>query len=274
MTRAADARPLGRRTPSFIENFCFSLAWQDDAVVGEALLTDELRVPATGQARLSALATLADVACGSLAGRSFEPRLALTLDLGLDVVGDASADRFALTGRVLKAGRSTVVTEVEFRQAGHGRLAAVAQLTFVPSPRPGDVLPPGLRPRSSEGRFRERWEQQCGVRILEPGTVELDCSTYVTQLSGTLQGGMVALMGELAAETLEAPVVAGQFRYLASVRLGPGRATARLLGDGVVRVEVRDTGNADRLAAIAVLRTAGSRPTGGTSPGEGPRQRA
>jgi len=45
-------------------------------------------------------------------------------------------------------------------------------------------------------------------------------------------------------------------RYLSAVRVGPARAVAEGLGP-VTRVEVRDAGNEDRLAAVAVVRFAG-----------------
>ena len=256
MTQAPERRREGGR-PTFIENFAFHVTGADDVMTGEVSVTDEIRAVPGGQARVAALSTVADVIAGSLSSRAIQPRLTLTLDLTTEVVGDASGDTLAMAATVLRAGRSTVVTEVEFRTPSSGCLAAVSQLTFVPSPRPVDVLPPGLHPRASTGRFAEPWERQTGVRTLEPGSVEVDCSPAVVQLSGTLQGGMVILIAELAAESLAgAPVVGVQTRYLNSVRIGPARATARHLGAGVYRVEVRDAGNDGRLAALALLRTA------------------
>lgn len=258
MTRADEERAVGGRTSTFIDDFGFRFSGDDRSMRGEADITAGLRVAGGGQVRVAALATLADVMAGTLSSRIVQPRLSLTLDLGTDVVGDSSGDRLTMAASVLKAGRGTVVTEVEFHRPDSGALVALSQLTFVPSPRPVDVLPSGFQPGSSAGRFTEPWERRTGVRQLAAGSVEVDCSRYVTQLSGTLQGGMVALIAELAAESLVgAPVTGSQLRYLASVRRGPARATARLLGPDTVRVEVRDTGNDGRLAAVGMLRTAG-----------------
>jgi acyl-coenzyme A thioesterase PaaI-like protein len=69
---------------------------------------------------------------------------------------------------------------------------------------------------------------------------------------------MVALLGELAAESAQPGQIAIELdvRYLSATRVGPARATGRVLTDGVVRVEVRDVGNQDRLTALIMVRTA------------------
>jgi hypothetical protein len=45
-------------------------------------------------------------------------------------------------------------------------------------------------------------------------------------------------------------------RYLSAVRVGPGRATAKLLGDDLIRVELRDSGSDSRLASVIIIRVA------------------
>ena len=259
MTRAADESvgpdvdgPIG----SFINDFTFTCGPQGDRMVGEAVITDELRVGPSQQVRPSALATLADVLAGTLSSEVSAPRLSLTLDIGVHVLADGTPARLSMAASVLKAGRNTVVAEVEFRDPAQGRLVAVSQLTFVPSPRPGDLVPPRLHPTATSGGLSQRWDRQVGVRVIAPGVAEIARSPYVVQLSGTLQGGIVALLSEVAAESLAGvPVRALQTRYLTAVRVGPGRATATSLGGGAMRVEVRDAGRDDRLAAIAIATT-------------------
>ena len=46
-----------------------------------------------------------------------------------------------------------------------------------------------------------------------------------------------------------------EVRYLSTVRIGPARASAIEMGGPVVRVEVRDVGQSDRLAALIMART-------------------
>ena len=140
-----------------------------------------------------------------------------------------------------------------------GRLLALSQLTFVPSPRPQDLNPQMDGPQLTRGTLRVPFPEHVGARLVTPGVVEIDRTPFVSQLSGTLQGGIVALLGELAAESvLGAPLCDLETRYLTTIRVGPGRATATDLGRGVARVEVHDAGNDDRFAALVFARSEGS----------------
>ena len=104
--------------------------------------------------------------------------------------------------------------------------------------------------------------QRVGVRTIAPGITEIDRRPFVVQASNSLQGGIVALLGETAAESLTGqPVRDLDIRFFTGVRVGPGRATAEVIGDGSVRVEVRDAGNDGRLAALAVARIPDGRRT-------------
>ena len=129
-------------------------------------------------------------------------------------------------------------------------------LTFTPSPRPQDLAPQAIMGAMQvPGELPEPLPDFVGVRTLAPGVVEIDHRPLVTQGSGTLQGGIVALLGEMAAETLTGhQVVELDTRYLATVRVGPARTAARRTSPWGVRVEVRDTGNGDRLAALVHAR--------------------
>lgn len=99
-----------------------------------------------------------------------------------------------------------------------------------------------------------------GMRVVEPGVTEIEHGPFLQQASGSLQGGAVALLGELAAESLtRRPVLDLDTRYLTAVRQGPGRATAVEIGGGLVRAEVRDVGMDNRLAALVTARVAPAR---------------
>jgi acyl-coenzyme A thioesterase PaaI-like protein len=77
------------------------------------------------------------------------------------------------------------------------------------------------------------------------------------QPAGTIQGGAVALLVELAAESSAgAPIEDLEIRYLSAIRVGPARATAEVIAPGLIRVELRDVGRPDRLATVALARTA------------------
>ncbi len=81
--------------------------------------------------------------------------------------------------------------------------------------------------------------------------------------AGTLQGAMVALLAEAAAEDLvstrfETPCVVTELdlRYLAQARVGPVRSRCRLLGttpDSPVEVELFDTSE-ERITTLVYAR--------------------
>jgi acyl-coenzyme A thioesterase PaaI-like protein len=235
-----------------------------DAMVGGTGVGAELRAAGGVVVRTSYLATVADIMAGIPANLSTLPRLALTLDIAVHTVGTPAGDALGARARVLKVGRNKVATEVEFFDEGSEDLVAVSFLTFVPSPRPQDLGPTDTEGMRPAGSLRRPLPEHVGLRMLEPGVVEIDHRPAVTQGSDTLQGGIVALLGEMAAESLTGqPVLDLDTRFLATVRRGPGRAVARNLGGGVIRCEVRDVGNDGRLAALVTARVAPSSPRDG-----------
>lgn len=92
-----------------------------------------------------------------------------------------------------------------------------------------------------------------------PGTVVLPRSEDGLNISRTINGGLIALAAEEAALSL-APgdtLCSLGLRYLQPTRKGPVVATARLR-DGLGRVELRGSGNDDRLTGTATARTFGT----------------
>lgn len=226
------------------------------AAAGEASVGPLLRGEAGG-VRPALLATVADIVGGIPACRATAPRLALTLDIAVRIVAQPAGDRVRVAARLLKEGRNTVAVAVDFADSGSGDVVALSHLTFVPSPRPQDLAPPTLTGMRTRGSIAVPLPQLVGARVPEPGVAEIDHRPYVVQGSGALQGGIVALLAELAAESLAGgPVLDLDTRYLSTVRVGPGRAEATTVGGGLVRIEVRDTGADGRLAAVATARVA------------------
>jgi len=242
----------------FVNDLDFESDFDGDDMVGRARIGDVLRTGPGGNVRPSVLATLADIVAGRIATIPTDPRLALTLDIDVRILVDMVGDEVEVLASIIKAGRTTVATEALFRQPGRPGLVAIGELTFIASPRPQDLNPTMIGTMRQRGTITRPLADDVGIRIVGPGVAEIDRSPRVTQLSGTLQGGIVALLGEVAAESLIGrPVRDLSVRYLTTVRVGPGRATATEVADGLVRVEVRDTGRDDRLAAMILARTDG-----------------
>jgi acyl-coenzyme A thioesterase PaaI-like protein len=237
--------------------FSFGIAEDNMTAAGDATITEPLRAPGSALPRPSVLAAIADCVAGVPAGLMITPRLSVTLDIVVRLIAPSRGDRLEMKGEIVKKGRSIVAGEVFFYDAETMAPVAYSYLTFMGSPRPQDRPPAFTRGMRTVGTMEEPFPEHVGARILEPGVVEMERTPFVIQAAGSLQGGAVALLGELAAESLMgSPVIDLDIRYLNSVRVGPGRATATLLGQGVVRVEVRDQGHDQRLTALVLARVA------------------
>lgn len=261
MTRLHEPLPAFARREMFVNDLGLSgrLSPDGSRMAGTASVAEHLRGP-DGSVRPAVLATAADVLAGIPACRATAPRLALTLDIAVRTLARPAGEQVAVDARVLKVGRNTVATEATFTDPATGALVACGYLTFMPSPRPQDLPPPGLDSMATTGTLAVPLAEHVGARVTGDGTAEIDHRPFVTQASGALQGGIVALLAELAAESLAGrPVLDLDVRYLATIRRGPGRATAEWRGDDLVRVEVRDAGADDRLAAVVMARMPGRR---------------
>jgi acyl-coenzyme A thioesterase PaaI-like protein len=241
---------------SFLQEIGYVQRFEGETAIGWFEVTDSLRVPGTDQVRASVLATMADVYTGVLAGAAVSPRTALTVDLTLRILGDVGAERYDVVARVLRSGQRTTVAEAEFFNPQTGELMAFSHATFMASPRPQDLinLP---RAHVSVGTMQRPIAEELGIVVSAPGEAEVVRGAYVNQPTGTIQGGVLAVLAEVAAESLTSRrVVDIELRYLSAIRVGPARAVARSLNDETVRVEVRDAGNEDRLTTVVMLRVA------------------
>jgi uncharacterized protein (TIGR00369 family) len=180
---------------------------------------------------------------------------------------------YEMDGRVLRTGRTLTVGETAFVAPGDPSPFAIAVGTFVASPRPVDVRPEGfdVRPvRRDRPTISMPFHERVAYTHLEPGVAEVPLRADLTNATGTIQGGVIALLGEMAAHTLASSVAGRTFvvedldvRYLRAARVGPARSEARLLQlddeRATVAVEIRDTGMDGRLVAFV---TAQCRPLG------------
>jgi acyl-coenzyme A thioesterase PaaI-like protein len=227
-----------------------------------------------GALRAGVLGIAVDVFGGSLAIEAVAPDWSVTQDMQLHRLRPVARGPLLVSGEALRAGRSSVVVEVELRDGDPAAApAAVGAMTFARLARrddtpelrrePGDLLRFATADSGMDAPFLER----IGLREGPGGSVELDLDPYVRNSLGALQGGVVTALVEVAAERAARratglPLVTTDFavHFLALGRTGPLRASARLLGavDGraTLRVELRDAGRDERLLAVAIA-TAG-----------------
>jgi acyl-coenzyme A thioesterase PaaI-like protein len=226
---------------------------------GSATLTPEMHVPGTGHLRTSILAAWADVLAGHLAVDTIAPRVPVTLELDVHLYRPAPGEGAVKgSGKVVKAGRSVFVAEVEFTD-GEGEPFGFAAGSFVPAPdaRLTINIPDTARPfGSTVPRLSVPFAERAGCERLAPGVAALTHSDEVLNASNTINGGLIALVAEEAALSLTpgATLASLDLRYLQPARVGPVVARAEVR-HGLGRVEVRDEGNDDRLCVVATSRT-------------------
>lgn len=242
---------------SIITELGLTTADVGETITGRAPIVDPACVPGSGVLRTSVLATWADILTGLLAGKTITPRIPLTLDLDIQVVAPApSGTEVVAVAEVVKAGRSIVVCEVEFRDRESNQPIALGQASFMASPNPEHVQTGEFDRTLRAGRvLRVPLAERARLRIIEPGTVEVPRSADGLNGAGGIQGGLVALaIEEAAASWRPEPVLMASLvlRYLKPFAVGPARAVAEPTGD-VAIVRVRDVGQA-KLGAIATVR--------------------
>lgn len=233
---------------------------RDDELHGSAPIVPELHVPGTDVLRASVLATWVDTIAGLLVAGVVAPRVPVTLELDVQLhAPPRDVGWVHLRGRLAKVGRSVVVPTVELTDE-HGRPLGFGAASFMVAPDPELRMPEhtGLEGRPpGMARLRQPLAERVGVEHRNPGVAALARSEEGLNASGTVNGGLLALVVEEAARSLEpgATLVALALRYLQPVRVGPAVATAVVEG-GLGRVEVRDAGAEDRLAVLATTRSA------------------
>jgi uncharacterized protein (TIGR00369 family) len=254
-------RPLmGREVSSYVG---VTMREVDELViVGHAPIAPHLRGPAGG-VRSGALLTMLDNVGGLNGGLAALPDgWVVSTNLAARVVAHAHRGPLRLHSHVLRRGRNSVVTEVGIHDEGaRDTLVASGVLTsaiLVPeSGPPRWERPVELGTRDVEKGPKPPVAEWLGVRAIDDVTIEIDLAEGLRNPWGILHGGVVATLVDLTAEhaTRGGWTTDVVLHYLAPNRVGPVRATARVLGrraDGdVVRIEVRDEGAA-RTTAIAI----------------------
>jgi acyl-coenzyme A thioesterase PaaI-like protein len=226
---------------------------------GTAEIVPEMWVPGTEQIHTSILVTWADMATGFLAVDLQSPRIPVTLELDVHVYPARRHEgRIEAVSRVVKAGRSVVVSSVEFVD-GNGAPLAFGAASFMAAPNPAHVFAEDFDPAVVErvgSRLRMPFAERVGCEVREPGVAVLAKTPDSVNSTDTIQGGLVSLACEQAVLSLEpgATLSSMALRYLRPVRVGPAVATASVIA-GIGQVEVRDAGDDDRLAVVATTRS-------------------
>jgi uncharacterized protein (TIGR00369 family) len=254
----------------------------DDGALARAPLGPHVRDD-TGAARVGVIATLVDVAAAACVVGRTHPDRSATEQLSYCSIRPARSGPLLARARVLRLGSRQAVVEVELRDGqgsdapGAGEPVGVGLMLSRRLPHRDDHAPIAVLPPGSAGR---RWAparppdepylRRAGVRLLDAaaGALEIRNWEYVRNSFGTLNGGMVATLIEVAGEHAARSAARQPLRvadltvvYLAQSGPGPIRSAARVLrvarDHAVCRVELTDAGNGDRLLSVGTVTCAG-----------------
>ncbi len=248
---------------------------------------------AAGGVRAGVMATLVDVVGGVAAARGMHPRRTATADLAIEIVEPAIGPFVEARSTTLRVGSTTFVIEAsvfDVDPAGGtpDRQVAWATMTFavLDRPAPGENPPAWRDPPShwttTGSGFAVPVDDALGITVVDParGMASLPVGQYVRNSFGAAQGGVLALLAEIAAEEAIACRVGAEptvtdlhMAYLSLGRAGPIVSRATVLGDRSRRrdssaahsrhsavVELRDRGGAGRMTTLVTV---------GASVGEG-----
>lgn len=236
---------------------------------------------ADGSMRTSAIAMMVDVAAAAVAIVAADPGWSATADLSYWTAAPITVGPAVCDARLVRAGSKSITVEADvFDGRGTdeptGPLAGRARLTFARIPGSASVAAGRVdrsdspQPRRSMhhpgSAFAESLHRKCGLRVVDAaaGIVECDKTDYVRNSFGTINGGVVGVILEAAAERL-AGHAAGrtlvardlQVHYLAQTEVGPARTSARVVRTSpdhtVVEARLVDAGRDDRVLAFATV---------------------
>lgn len=238
----------------------FAVVEADEGMRGSTHVVPEMWVPGTTTVRTAILAACADVVAGHLAIGLFTPRVPVTLDLDVHLRRPLSGcDEVRMRARVQKAGRSVSVLSIDITDDSDA-VAGFGHATFMAAPNPTLRMPTIVRDegllRAHPPRLDVPFAERAACERLAPGVASIPMRPDGLNASGTLNGGLLALVVEEAALSTApgATLSSLSMRYVQPVRVGPAVAHADVC-DGLGNVVVRDAGRDDRLAVIATTRT-------------------
>jgi acyl-coenzyme A thioesterase PaaI-like protein len=217
-----------------------------------------------GVVRAGALLTMVDTAGGLCGGLAALPDgWVVSTNLCARTVGRSSGP-LLFDSTLLRKGRHSVITAVTITDTDANVVmdGVLTSAVLVPEGGPPQwERPARLAMADGTDAPPVPMEQWLDHRVVDRNTIEIDLRDSLRNPWGILHGGVSAALVDAGAVHAGGPGITTDvvLHYLAPNRVGPVRATARVLGersDGrVVRVELRDTGAA-RVTAVAIATVA------------------
>lgn len=229
-----------------------------------------------GHGRIGALTTLIDCVGGAIAGPIVAPGWMATADLSVEIFAPWTEGWVRAEGHTLRAGRSTVVLQIDLLREVDDQPCGRGHLTF--AVLPGREFNPIMAGEQPLGR-RSFGDPHGGatpilssldMTDLGSGAISAPVNSYSRNTLDALHGGVVALLIDAASESaMSAHLVANgrdgesaraaalSLTYLARNTTGPVTAVAQVASRArdlaMTTVEVRDEGS-DRATALGWVR--------------------
>jgi uncharacterized protein (TIGR00369 family) len=233
----------------------------------------------SGRPRVGAVATVIDLAGAATALASARPDWIATADLSFTSGEPIVEGPIVVAAHLVRAGSNVVIVRVDVGD-GHGnddigtmRPAGRGLMTFARIPGSASAASARSMPESAPKQsmavpgsgFRKALLEQLQIRVLDArsGAIELDRTDYTRNSFGSINGGVIAIAAEAAAECqlaararpFEAVDIA--VTYLSQTRSGPLRTAASLVRmdarHAVLEVRLVDAGNDDQLLALSTV---------------------
>lgn len=234
----------------------------------------------TGVLRVGVVGAMIDSAGAVLAIAAATPDWIATADLTYRTIEPLREGPVICSSRLVRAGASIIVVGVEVFD-GHGSDApeggtacGTGLMTF--SRIPGSASAIKVDPFANIGKrstnalehsgVTKPLHEQLGLRVVDPagGVVEIDKHDYVRNSFGTINGGVVCMVFEAAAEVAARAIGGPSYvaadlavHYLSQTKLGPARTATRVLRHddrhAVCEISLVDSGNDDQLLALATV---------------------
>jgi acyl-coenzyme A thioesterase PaaI-like protein len=234
-----------------------------------------------GTLRVGVVGAMIDSAGAVVAIGAATPDWIATADLTYTTVEPVRDGPVICSSRLVRAGATIIVIGVEVLD-GHGddapengRLCGSGLMTF--SRIPGSASAVGavdpfrnIGVRTSNAHEHSRLDvplhDKIGLRVVdaETGVVEIDKHDYVRNSFGTINGGVICMVFEGAAEAAARAVGGRPFvvadlaiHYLAQTKAGPARTSCRVLRHddrhAVCELTLVDAGSDDLLLSLATV---------------------
>jgi acyl-coenzyme A thioesterase PaaI-like protein len=242
--------------------------FEDDQLILELRPQEETQVH--GMVRASVLSFVIDVVAGIPLDQDAD-MWTLTSDMTVRMRPMPAPARIDATGTILRQSRRSATSLVELR-TNQGAPIAAGAIGFTRVPRKATDPPkPNVPLGQTPVIFRDPTplarplREEAGIEVIDAaeGIVQVEVTPYLRNPAGTLQGAMVALLAEAAAEDLmathfESPFVVTELdlRYLRKAQVGPVRTRSRLLGtgpDAPIQIELIDT-STDEVTTLVYAR--------------------